>query len=245
MPDMITMLAFVPVMVVFAFSVHWGSVAALHSSAERLPACRFAYLGYSFLMLSFSWLLWIIYGSRAGLAFLMPLGAAFAFGGDFYNLQFEVARHTAREESVFGGILFFTLTQGAYSAALLARKPLAGLVGSVLFIPVASATVVALVAFFALRVWNPARPRRIMIAAFAYGLVLAFMASVAITAAIVTRERGWILIALGAASFVFSDLAMGGTTIRGRHPVSEFQVPWFAYLIAQGSIQYGYALILR
>jgi len=37
MPSMIAMLAFVPVMVIFAFSVQWGSVASIHSSAERLP----------------------------------------------------------------------------------------------------------------------------------------------------------------------------------------------------------------
>ncbi len=243
MNSMIVTLAFVPVLVVFAFSVHWGSVASLHSSAERLPACRMAYFGFSFLMNSFAWLLFVMYGTREPLAFLLPLGATFACAGDFYNLQFETARHSLRCESVFGGILFFILTQVSYSAAFLARVPLQDLVARGFIVPVVVIIGALCVAFFILRVWSPSRPRKIMVAAAAYALSLGFMTSVAVSAAFASRGP-WILVALGAASFVISDGMMGETTIHGRHPASEFQVPWLAYLIAQALIPYGYALAL-
>jgi hypothetical protein len=240
---MIVTLAFVPVLVVFAFSVHWGSVASLHSSAERLPACRITYFGFSFLMNSFAWLLFVMYGTRAPLAFLLPLGATFACAGDFYNLQFETARHSLRCESVFGGILFFILTQVSYAAAFLARVPLQDLVRRGFFVPVLISIVALCAAFYILRVWSPSRPRKVMLAAGAYALTLAFMTSVAVSAAIAARGS-WLFVALGAASFVVSDGMMGETTIHGRHPASEFQVPWLAYLIAQALIPYGYALTL-
>lgn len=243
MNSMIVTLAFVPVLVVFAFSVHWGSVASLHSSAERLPVCRITYLGFSFLMNSFAWLLFVMYGTRAPLAFLLPLGATFACAGDFYNLQFETARHSIRCESVFGGILFFILTQASYAAAFLSRVSLRDLAGHGFFVPVFVSIGAVCAAFFMLRVWSPSRPRKIMVAAAVYALSLSFMTSVAVSAALASRGP-WILVALGAASFVVSDGMMGETTIHGRHPASEFQVPWLAYLIAQALIPYGYALTL-
>jgi hypothetical protein len=36
---------------------------------------------------------------------------------------------------------------------------------------------------------------------------------------------------------------MGSTTMKGVHPRSEFQIPWFTYLLAQGLIITGFALV--
>ena len=243
MPSMIAMLAFVPVMVILAFSVQWGSVASIHSSAERLPECRMAYIGYSFLMTVFAWLLYFMYATRIPLGFLLPLGASFALAGDFYYLQFELARHTMRSESLLGGILFFILTQIAYAAAFLARVPFGTLVRSGAFIPALAFFVAVFAALFVLRVWNAERPRRLMVASAAYSLALAFMVSVAVSAAIAVGGP-WRLIALGAVSFAVSDYLQGETTVHGRHPAYEFQVPWLTYLIAQALILYGFALSL-
>ena len=243
MSSMIAMLAFVPVMVVFAFSVQWESVSSIHSSAERLPECRMAYVGYSFLMTVFAWLLYFMYATRIPLGFLLPLGASFALAGDFYYLQFEIARHTMRSESLLGGIIFFILTQIAYAAAFLARVPLGTLIRSGAFVPAFAFFVAVFAALFAFRVWNAARPRRLMVASAVYSLALAFMVSVAVSAAIAVGGP-WRLIGLGAVSFAVSDYLQGETTVHGRHPAYEFQVPWLAYLIAQALILYGFALSL-
>ncbi len=238
-----TMFAFVPAMIVFAFAVHWGSLAGMRSSAERLPVCRLPYLGYSFLIVVFSWVLYALAGSGSSLAIFMPIGASLAFAGDFYNLQFEAARHSVKGESTTEGMIAFSFVQLSYTAAYLARVRLAALVESG-YLPVSFALVAAiLIGFFVLKIWNPARPEGLMVATMAYGLALAVATAIAVSTAILLGGW-WILIALGSALFVASDFAMGVTTVHGRHPAWEFQGPWLAYLIAQGLIQYGYARVL-
>ena len=243
MPNMILMLGFVPVMVLFAFSVQWASLSGIHSSAERLPVCRDSYLGYSFLLFSFAWVLFFLYGVNIRFAFLLPVGATFAIAGDYYNLQFEGARHSMRGESVFGGIIFFTMVQLCYALAFLARVSVETLTRSGFLVPLLVAFLLLPLALFFSRVWNKERPRRIMFAFFAYDLVLGLMVAVAVSSAI-AYGGPWYLVAAGAVSYVVSDSLIGVTTINGRHPISEFQTPWLAYLIGQGLIQYGYALLL-
>jgi hypothetical protein len=68
-------------------------------------------------------------------------------------------------------------------------------------------------------------------------MVAAFMVHWAAIAGVPTAAGGaWIIVAVGAGMFLLSDAIMGQTTIRGRHPRTEFQVPWLTYLAAQGLI---------
>jgi len=83
-----------------------------------------------------------------------------------------------------------------------------------------------------------------MITSFAYGLLLGTMSAIAISSAIVYGGFWW-FVATGAFFYLVSDAVLGMTTIHGWHPIAEFQIPWFTYLIGQGLILYGYALILR
>ncbi|HSV56631.1 MAG TPA: lysoplasmalogenase family protein, partial [Magnetospirillaceae bacterium] len=96
---------------------------------------------------------------------------------------------------------------------------------------------------FRLRVYHPGRPRHLMRGGFLYGFVLGAMAAAALAAAL-ARGGTWILVAAGALFFLLSDAAMGETTLHGRHPRHEYQVPWGTYIVAQGLILAGTAAAL-
>lgn len=82
-----------------------------------------------------------------------------------------------------------------------------------------------------------------MLGGFLYGFALGTMTAIALSAA-VTRGGSWIPVAAGALFFLLSDAVMGETTLHGRHPRHEYQVPWGTYLAAQGLILAGTASIL-
>ena len=157
-----------------------------------------------------------------------------------HNLQFDGIRKRVGEP-LFFGILCFSAAQLCYIAAFLSAIPLASLIADGHFYPLLAALVVVPAILFRLRVYDPGRPRTVMLAAFLYGFILGAMAAVALSAAI-ARGGSWYLVAGGALFFLLSDAIMGQTTIRGVHPKNEFQVPWITYLAAQGLIIVGAAL---
>ncbi len=236
-----TALALVPLTVVVSFLIHWLTLLKIKDPQERLPYCRGAYLALSFQLLLFAWIVFTVLDVPGPVAWLVPLGMTLSFAGDFFNLHFDwVARRT--KEPVFWGIVSFALAQFCYIAAFLSLVSLSTLTVEGYFIPVLIALFVVPAALFRLRVYNPARPMSLMAGAFIYGFILGGMAAVAISAALALGGP-WYYVALGALFFLLSDAVMGETTIYGRHPSFEFQVPWFTYLVAQGFIIVGSVML--
>ncbi len=233
------LLALVPSAIVLGFVIHWITIAKIKSAEERLPLCRGAYLGMSFQVLAFSLVIALVGGGTAPA--LVAVGVGFSFIGDFFNLQFGPVKRKLGEP-VFFGILSFAPAQACYIAAFLSLAPWETLVSRGFLYPLLAAFIVVPAAVFRLRVYNPARPRRIMIGAFLYGFVLSAMTAIAISSAI-ALGGAWIAVAAGALLFLASDAVMGETTIHGRHPAFENQVPWVTYLAAQGCIVAGIAAL--
>lgn len=234
-------LALLPVTVAVAFLVHWVTLTHIKDPRDRLPYCRGAYLALSFQLLLFAWVVFRVFHVSGPVAWLVPLGMTLSFAGDFFNLRFDsVARRT--KEPVFWGIVSFALAQFCYIAAFLSLVSLSTLAVEGYFIPVLIVLFIVPAALFRLRVYNPSRPTSLMAGAFIYGFILGGMAAVAISAAL-ALGGAWYCVAAGALFFLLSDAVMGETTIYGRHPSFEFQVPWFTYLVAQGFIITGSVML--
>lgn len=77
--------------------------------------------------------------------------------------------------------------------------------------------------------------------AFIYGFFLSTMVSVVFAGALICGGSWWYIFT-GAIFFFISDAIMGQTTIKGIHPVYEFQLPWITYLIAQGFLLFGFVI---
>lgn len=231
--------------VLLAFVVHWITLARVDTAEKRLPLCRGAYLGMSAQLVLLAWASALVlnraYVDRGqALPLMVAAGMTLSFCGDLFNLQFEGIRKRAGEP-LFFGILCFAAAQLCYIAGFLSAVPLDGLIADGFFLPVLAALVVVPAVLFRFRVYDPGRPKTVMLAAFLYGFILGAMAAVAASAAI-ARGGTWYIVAAGALFFLLSDAIMGQTTIRGMHPRNEFQVPWITYLAAQGLIILGSAL---
>lgn len=233
-------LALVPAAVWIAFFIHWTGIRHLSSSDERLPYCRPAYLAFSIQLLLYGWFLFLFPGGNHPALLLAALAMTFSTLGDFFNLQFPRVKKRL-SEPLFFGILSFAVAQVCYILALLRLVAPAELVSEGFFLPLLAALVVVPGLLFRLRVYNPARPKIVMYGALFYGFILGAMAAVAI-AAFIVRGRLYAPMAAGALFFLLSDAVMGETTVHGRHPVYEFQVPWVTYLIAQGLLLFGMSL---
>lgn len=231
---------FVPLAILLAFAIHWLSLRPIKSSAERLVLSRGAYLGLSSMLVLFAWALVSTSPAQPLGGVLLALGMTASFLGDFCNLQFPGASRRLGQPLAFG-IGAFMLAQVFYIAAFLSLIPLAELRSKGGFLPILAVLVIVPALIFRFRVFSPDRPRALMVLAFIYGFLLGAMAAVAISASI-ARGGAWIALGCGAASFMVSDAVFGDTTIRGVHPVWEFQVPWITYLLAQGLLIGGFAL---
>jgi hypothetical protein len=236
------LLGLVPVLVLAVFLVHWRVVAGIGDPAVRLSRSRFLYLALSLVLLAFAWFLFILLEIDAPRGYFVPIGATFAFIGDYFNLQFRPAKRITGNEPVFGGILAFCATQVCYILAFLAFVDISILVVSGVFMPLVVVLLLVPCAVFVLRVYHPALSVRMIVASLVYGCLLGLMATFALCGALL-NDGPWVLIAGGAFLFMLSDARMGATTVRGRHPPSEFQVPWFTYLAAQALILCGFALL--
>lgn len=235
-------LTLVPGAVIAAFAIHWAGLRNVDSAAERLFHCRGIYFGMSTLLVAYAWTLFALRAAGSGAAavrgsILVALGMTVSMVGDFFNLQFpSVAKKV--KEPLFFGILSFAVAQICYIAGFLSLAPLDGLIrDGGLFIVLAILVIVPAV-LFRFGVWDPNRPRSVMLGAFGYGFILGAMAAVALSAAI-AYGGAWIVVAIGAGFFLLSDAIMGQTTIKGIHPKTEFQIPWITYLAAQGLIILG------
>jgi len=226
--------------VLAAFMTHWLTIAAIGSAEKRLPYCRGAYLGMSLQLAVLAWTLAALSDGASGAAILVPLGMTASSLGDLFNLQFPSIQKRVGQP-LFFGILCFAVAQVFYIAAFLSRLSLSVLVSDGFFVPILAVLVVVPAVLFRFRVYNPERPASIMRAAFFYGFILGAMAAVAVSAAIAVGGP-WYVVAAGALSFLLSDAIMGETTMHGRHPTNEYQVPWITYLLAQGLIIIGTAL---
>jgi hypothetical protein len=236
------LLAAIPASIVMAFAVHWTTIARIRSAEERLPLCRGAYLAFSIQLVLYGWTVYCIYGRAHPALALVPLGMTFSSAGDIFNLQFDPIKRISGEP-LFFGILCFMAAQACYIAGFLNMIPAGELSVRGYLYPLLALLIVVPAALFRLRVYNPARPKRIMAGALIYGAILGSMAAVALSAAWVFGGP-WFIIAGGALFFLLSDAIMGETTVHGRHPVTEYQVPWITYLAAQGLILFGYASAL-
>jgi len=234
-------LALVPLFVTGSFFAHWITLLKIQTAAERLPYCRGAYLAFSFQLVLYSWIGFQVTGVSGPAAYLVPLGMTFSFAGDVFNLQFDaIARRI--KEPVFGGIISFALAQFFYIGAILSLIEPGLLISDGYLLPVLAALIIVPAVLFRLRVYNPSRPPEIMRGALIYGFILGGMSALAISAALAAGGV-WYFVAAGAFFFLLSDAVMGETTIYGRHPVFEYQVPWVTYLAAQGLIIYGTLLL--
>ncbi len=236
MNSTILLMALVPVTVVMSFFIHWLTVLRLKTPEERLPFCRGAYLAMSFQLVLYAWIVFMFFGDSPA-RFLIPLGISFSFIGDIFNLQFPGIKKKI-DEPLFGGILSFIAAQIFYIWAFVGMVPVSELITGGYLYYFLAALIVFPAVVFRLRVYNPERPKKIMYGALVYGFILGAMTAVALSAAI-TRGGFWFAVSAGALFFLLSDAVMGETTIYGRHPSFEYQVPWVTYLIAQGFIVFG------
>jgi len=237
----IMLVLLLPATVVVSFLIHWVTVSRVQTAAERLPVCRGAYLGMSAQLLVYAWVLFAIGTGRHPATMLVPLGMSFSFLGDYFNLQFPAVSHRVKQP-LFFGILSFAVAQVCYIGAFLTLVPVRTLVDDGAFVPILAALVIVPAVLFRFGVYDRQRPKTVMLGAFFYGFILGAMAAVALAAAI-ADGGAWIVVAIGAGFFLLSDAVMGQTTIRGKHPRTEFQIPWLTYLIAQGLIIAGVFLI--
>lgn len=215
--------------------------AKFYQSCRAVTLCRGAYLGLSLQLSLYAWALWLIGGDRSPGLILAALAMTLSSAGDAYNLQFPSIRRRVGDP-LFFGILCFAAAQLGYIGAFLTKAALGTLVAQGYLIPLLGVFIIVPALLFRFRVYDPAMPRPRMLGAFGYGLILGAMAAVAVSSAIAYGGR-WYLVAAGALSFLLSDAIMGETTMRDRHPRTEFQVPWITYLLAQGLILLGYAVI--
>jgi len=235
-------LILLPAGAVLGFLLHWLTIRGIDTAEGRLPHCRGAYLGFSSQLLLFAWAVFFLAGLGRPGALLIPLGMTFSFAGDYFNLQFPAVRSRVREP-VFLGILSFAAAQASYIGAFLSFVPLRELAERGRLAPLLAALLAGPALMFRLRVYHPGRPKTLMWGGFLYGFVLGAMTAVALSAAL-ARGGPWILVAAGALFFLLSDAVMGETTLHGRHPRHEYQIPWGTYLVAQGLILVGTAAAL-
>lgn len=229
----------IPLAVVSAFLIHWVTLRPVTTGKARLEISRGVYLGFSIQIFIFAVLLFYM-GSSVLLAPLFAVG--FSFVGDWFNLQFPIAVKNDGEPLI-GGILGFAMAQLFYISAFFQLTSW-NLVyyGYIPYLISALFLVIPSVIFY-FRVYNPSRPKTIMVFALIYGLVLCFFVSLTVNAYLVFGGY-WIYLMLGGLIFLVSDAVMGETTIHGgRHPVWEFQVPWLTYLIAQSLLLIGFFLL--
>ena len=230
----------VPAGVLGGFLLHWFTIRRIRDPEERLPYCRGAYLAFSLQLLLYAWaIFFLVSGGRPG-AVLIPLGMTFSFTGDYFNLQFPIVRKRL-SEPVFLGILCFAVAQIFYIAGFLFLIPLNELMDHGFLIPLLILFLAVPAAVFRLRIFKKERPKTLMRGGFLYGFALGAMVAVAVSATLV-RGGYWCAVAVGALFFLVSDAVMGQTTLRGRHPSYEYQIPWGTYLAAQGLILFGTAV---
>lgn len=230
-----------PVAVVFAFAVHWISIRTLKTAPERLEVSRGVYLGFSFQLLLYGWFLYSVSGTQY---LYVALAMTFSLAGDWCNLQFPFLRRRMNEP-LLAGIAFFAAAQLLFVGAIFQAVSWEQIFQTSRNYGVLLALLVVPAAIFYFRVYNPARPKALMAAAFLYGFVLCFAVALYLNCALNWGGLWWLL-AMGGGFFLLSDAVMGETTIHGgRHPAFEFQVPWFTYLIAQGFLLFGFFTILH
>ncbi len=234
---------FLLLLILVPFFIHYLSIHTFRLARLRLERSRYVYLGLSLQLVFAAW--WFASAAENGglTAFvLLAAGMSFSFCGDFFNLQFPAVAGRI-PEPVFAGIICFVLAQCFYTSAFLNALPPAVMLKEgfylslVILIPLVSALI------FRFRVWKPGRPRYLMTAAFIYTFFLGAMAATALSAALAAGGTWW-YVAAGAGFFLLSDSVMGETTIAGKHPVWEFQIPWGTYLAAQALIIGGFAALL-
>lgn len=235
-------LGFIPFIVLLSFLIHWRSLKTVSSSSARLEYSRVPYLGYSFLLVMVSWVLFIASPAKEFPSLLIPLGSIFAIIGDYFNLQHEFAQRITRNTPIFGGLLSFSITQICYSAAFCAFSSNSSLLSFAYSIPLIVLFVSIPQIVFSLRVYYKGMPARIVWGSRVYSCLLGFMAAAALIYAF-AYGGFWILIACGGVLYLISDSILGETTVHGRHPRAEYQLPWITYLAAQGCIIIGYGLL--
>jgi hypothetical protein len=228
----------IPSAVIFAFLIHWFTIRTIPTSKTRLDISRGVYLGFSFQILIFALLLFVLGKS----IFLAPLFAVlFSFIGDWFNLQFPIAQKN-NGEPIIGGIVGFTMAQFFYISAFFQLVNLKVLYSNYISYLVTLLFLILPAVIFYFRVYNPKRSKPLMISAFIYGLILCFFVSLTVNAYLMYGGY-WIYLMIGGIVFLISDAVMGETTINGeRHPVWEYQIPWLTYLLAQSLLLVGFFL---
>jgi len=239
MPASYLLLAIPPASVTLGFLLHWLTIRDIGTSSGRLPFCRGAYLAFSLQLLLYAWGLFFLSGPKNTGASLIPLAMSFSSAGDYFNLQFPAMRKRIKEP-VFLGILSFAAAQCLYVGAFLSFVPVKELASRGFLYPLLILFPTGSALIFRLRVFRKDRPKTLMRGGFLYSFALGAMAATALSAAI-ARGGGWFAVAAGALFFLLSDAFMGQTTLYGRHPAYEYQIPWGAYLAAQGLILFGTA----
>lgn len=229
----------IPFAIVSAFFIHWFTISEEPNPKQRLEISRGIYLGFSFQVFVFAWLLFQIGHAR----FAFPLYAiAFSMLGDWFNLQFPLAKKYMKDP-VLGGIFSFAIAQVFFILSFLQLISWNELYTGIQPYLITAVLLVLPAVIFYFRVYNPERSKWVMASAFVYGLVLCFFVSLCINAYLLYGGV-WMYLTIGALFFLLSDAVMGETTINGtRHPKWEFQVPWITYLIAQCFLLVGFFLV--
>ncbi len=234
-------LSFLPIAVALAFLIHWVSIRELRSAQERLVISRGVYLGFSFQLLLYAWGLSVVPSRLHGLPFV-ALAMTFSLIGDFCNLQFAAVKKVVKEP-LYPGIGAFAVAQIFYLVAVFQAATWDRIFPSALSYVILIGFLLVPAVIFYFRVYNRARPKALMVSAFLYGVLLCFLVGLYVNAALAIGGYWW-LVAVGGLIFLLSDSQMGETTIHGeRHPASEYQIPWFTYLVAQGFLIFGFFVI--
>jgi uncharacterized membrane protein YhhN len=228
---------FLSLLMLIPFGFHYLTIRFTLDPQVRLDKSRGTYFGFSIQLLLAAWFIVMVSSFRAPLI-MVAWGMTFSSLGDFFNLQFPLVKRRT-SEPVFFGIISFALAQSCYLIAFWIILPVGRLVTEAFYLPLVILVPAGAALIFRFRVWTPRRPRHVILAAFMYTFFLGAMAATALSGALLKGGPWWIITA-GAAFFLLSDSIMGETSIYGRHPSWEFQVPWFTYLLAQSLIIGGF-----
>lgn len=225
--------------IVIVFLIHSLIINKYKASQDRLEHSRVMYLLLSFLILSYSWFTFIKIDYNAPYL-LLVMGYTFSFVGDFFNLKFSCIKSKVKFPVLYG-ILSFMVAQSLYISFFISVLSTSVLFRFYWFYLILFILWLIPAIIFKTNIYSEKRPKSLMTGAFIYGFFLSTMVSVVFAGALI-RGGNWWYIFTGAIFFFVSDVIMGQTTIKGIHPVYEFQLPWITYLIAQGFLLFGFVI---
>lgn len=213
----------------------FGKESADHT--RRMPAWTRMASSFTLVVAAWSYWLWMNQNPTtidgidvARLAFFFAIGMTLGFIGDLFMAELLIKG----EKHILGGIGAFALGHIAYITGLLSSTSLPTWEGS--WLPLILWLIAGLIGWYVL-VFRSSEPAFLRYAALPYTLLLASTAGLSHTLA--ANSQYFVLVAIGAALFLLSDLILAAQLFRKAHFRYISDVVWFTYGPGQMLIVYG------